>query len=372
VFLGKSRELQSIPILAKVRKMIVASPPIPVLLNIPISSFIQDTSNSNQYLSAKISPQTAWNELILSWNMKPSPNASLIVEVRLFKGNQSSSWYCLGRWNPTAVAAFTKTNEPSTSDTPGVFPRSSVANQDDSWATVNTDTLHLKQPADTIQIRLTTQDFSDLNLLTGSFATANLFATPRPSDTSAWGVLLDAPKRYQNRYPNGGVICSATSTSMLLGYWSQRLGIPSLDNDVPDVVASVYDEGWKGTGNWPFNTAYAGSLPGMTGYVSRLRDIRDLESLIAAGFPVACSVSYNLLKGKPRGSDDGHLVVLVGFTADGDPIFNDPASHEVHTTFKRADFELGWEDSSHTVYLIYPTDVKLPNSTDHEWIGSHS
>ena len=42
---------------------------------------------------------------------------------------------------------------------------------------------------------------------------------------------------------------------------------------VPEVAAVVYDDSFAGTGNWPFNTAFAGSFPGMRSYVTRLDDI---------------------------------------------------------------------------------------------------
>jgi hypothetical protein len=60
----------------------------------------------------------------------------------------------------------------------------------------------------------------------------------------------------------------------------------------------------------------------------------------------------------------GHLLVLVGFTADGDPVLNDPASpsnDEVRKTVDRSQLESAWQNSSHgVVYVIYPQSVRLP------------
>jgi hypothetical protein len=95
-------------------------------------------------------------------------------------------------------------------------------------------------------------------------------------------------------------------------------------------------------------------------YVSRLSGIRDLEQWIEVGVPVGCSVDYTLLQGK-TGPKAGHLVVLIGFTETGDPVFNDPGwSKQVRQTYKRADFERAWVSSNRTVYLVYPKVMKTP------------
>jgi len=155
--------------------------------------------------------------------------------------------------------------------------------------------------------------------------------------------------------------CSPTSVSMVLDFWASKLSRPAMNVDVPDVAVGVFDEKYPGTGNWSFNVAYAGSFPGMVSYVTRLGGINDAESLVRAGIPVVCSVAYNLLKGngKPAGGD-GHLVVLVGFDSDGNPIFNDPGRSDVRQTYKRENFAKAWANSHFTVYLIYPIDTLLP------------
>jgi hypothetical protein len=57
-------------------------------------------------------------------------------------------------------------------------------------------------------------------------------------------------------------------------------------------------------------------------------------------------------------------MVIVGFTADGDPILNDPASSSneaVRNVYTRENFEKVWQDSTGGVsYLYHPSHVKLP------------
>ena len=102
---------------------------------------------------------------------------------------------------------------------------------------------------------------------------------------------------------------------------------PRTDPWVDEVARRTYDAAYEGTGNWPFNTAYAASR-GLSAFVTRLRSLSEAESLVAAGIPVIASVSFSsgALYGAPISSTAGHLLVIVGFTATGDVVVNDPAA----------------------------------------------
>ena len=171
-------------------------------------------------------------------------------------------------------------------------------------------------------------------------------------------------------YPNGKVLCSPTTVSMLLNFWAKRLERPELDPPVPEVAAGVYDVAWKGTGNWCFNMAYAGSFTGIRAYVTRLGDVSEIETWIAAGIPVGLSLDYDRLRAKGPGPN-GHLVVCVGFTATGDVVINDPGTSEhVRKVFPRANFVDAWSYSHNTVYLIYPENVATPIDRYGHWDSS--
>ena len=61
-------------------------------------------------------------------------------------------------------------------------------------------------------------------------------------------------------------------------------------------------------------------------------------------------------------STDGHLITLVGLTADGDAIVNDPASPnnaDVRHVYKRSQLEYRWLDSTSGVgYLIKSPSIR--------------
>jgi len=178
---------------------------------------------------------------------------------------------------------------------------------------------------------------------------------------------LPVPMRAQMNYPNGNVLCSPTSMSMLIWYWAQQLKKPKIDRDVPAIVASIFDPEWNGTGNWSFNTSYAARVPGLTAYVTRLEGTADLAAWVNAGVPVACSVRYGLLKGNAEPSEnDGHIVVVTGFR-DGVMTFNDPGRNVVKMEYKQADFERAWARSYNTVYLVYPDRWLIPKRPGAPW-----
>ena len=166
-------------------------------------------------------------------------------------------------------------------------------------------------------------------------------ATSRPG--VARGVVLDVPRYSQmvhrGHYPRWGgggeAWCSPTSTSMVLGYYdalpaaSTYAWVPSGHTDpwVDEAARSTYDAAYEGTGNWPFNTAYAAPLAGHA-FVTRLRSLREAELFVAAGIPLVASISFGSgeLSGAPISASNGHLVVIVGFRDNGDVVVNDPAA----------------------------------------------
>ena len=307
-----------------------------------------------------ISPKIAFHEMIASWNIEPATNSSIKIEVRAHGSGFVTKWFTMAYW------AFD----------PKVAPRESIKGQHDEFAYVDTDTLVMKKDAQSLDARVTLKTNGDgpkgeLKLLTFSFRNAD---QPQPSSDSpspAWGKSVSVPERAQGNYPNGGVLCSPTSMSMMLWHYSKVLNRPELNKDVPEVESHVWDPVYKGAGNWPFNTAYAGSFPGMRSYVARFESISNLETWIDSGLPVICSVSFDMLRGLPLSpTESGHLVVLVGFTKSGDPIINDPAfKQQVHKTYKRADFEKAWVYSKRTVYLVYPESAKVPQDSEQLWIS---
>jgi hypothetical protein len=328
---------------------------------IPFNSFASFTQSPGTNVhetiltSPEIQTRIRWDELIASWNVEMKSAAALRVEVRAVYPDHTTKWFAMGLWSAD----------------PQKHPRKSVRGQRDADGDVDTDTLVLKQPAERVQIRVILSSAGKhkpkLKFLSLSLLDGKTVREPLPPDRKAWGKVIEVRERSQMAYENGGVLCSPTTVSMLLSYWSQKLGRPGLDCDVPEVVKGVYDPTWGGTGNWVFNTAYAGSFRWMRAYTTRLSDVSELEGFIAKGIPVGLSLCYNRLRGKGR-EPSGHLVVCVGFTKTGDVIMNDPGtSKNVRKTFPRANLIDAWAYSKNAAYLIYPVNTPLPRDEFGQW-----
>jgi hypothetical protein len=295
------------------------------------------------------------DELIASWNAETPKATYLRVEVRARYPAGPTKYYSMGLWSA-------ETNR---------YPRESVLHQKDADGDVVTDTLKLKRPCDRLQIRLTLGGDDGqqpkLKFLGLHLTDTTVTLTALPSNPAALGRAIPVPQRTQMAYTNGVALCSPTTVSMVMAYWARQLRRTELDRDVPDIVSAIYDAKWPGTGNWPFNTAYAGSYRGIQAYVTRLSDLSEVEDWIAAGIPVVLSVCADRLHHKGPGPN-GHLVVCVGFTENGDPVVNDPGSSvKIRRTYPRKDLIYAWSYSRNTVYLIYPEDSEIPKDRFGHW-----
>jgi hypothetical protein len=298
-----------------------------------------------------------WDELIVSWNVPTGVHVK--VEARAIYPERSTKYYVMGLW----------------SDDKDHFPRESVRQQADDDATVKTDTLVLNRAAAKVQLRLTigaTNSNTALKFLGLSFCNSKIPTDTLKPNRAAWGKVLEVPERRQGEYEGGGGWCSPTSLSMDLAYWSDKLHRPELNHTVPETAHAINDGTWGGTGNWPFNTAYAGSYPGVKAYVTRLSDVAELEEWIAAGIPVIVSVSSYLSSDRTSGRDNGHLIVCVGFDDKGDVVVNDPGvsvkkNVRARRTFAREKFVNAWKKSKYAVYLVYPETAKVPKDSFDHW-----
>ena len=316
------------------------------------------SSAETEFTSPVIAFDLSGDELILSWNVELSARSELVMEARALYPGRATRYFNLGVWSAN----------------PAANPPRSTVGQKNEDGDVLTDTLRLSTQASEFQIRARFRwaggglagrlKFLGLAL---SDRAAQSKGDLEPAASGAWGKKLGVPELSQMAYPGGEVWCSPAATAMVLGYWSQALGRDDLHRNVPDVAQAIYDRNWPGTGNWAFNTAYAGSFPGMRGYVTRFADISEIEDWVAKNVPVAASVSYGFLRGKSE-KGDGHLVVCAGFTPDGQMIINDPGTRlNVQKIFPRRDFEKAWATSGNTVYLIYPVSVEPPADRFGHW-----
>jgi len=331
-----------------------------------LNDFANFASSTNKtggtvLLSPVIRSLIAWNELVVSWNATAPTGTFLTVEASAVSSGQATRFYSWGVWSPDN----------------GNYPRRSAGRQKDADGEMRTDTLVLSQLAGAVQVRVTlggtNQELPALKFLGLSFCNTNITPAPPRSNRRAWGKIIATPERSQHSYADEQGWCSPTSLSMVLSRWAEVSQRPEMDLDVPEVARAVYDRQMDGTGNWPFNTAFAGSFKGMRAYVTRFNDISELETWVAAGIPVIISAPWELLKPGRHDPGVGHLTVCIGFTKDGDVVINDPATNlkveSVRHVYKRQNVINAWAASQNTVYLVYPESAKIPKNRLGQWAG---
>jgi hypothetical protein len=323
-------------------------------------SRLPSTDGQTVLLSPPIQAGISWDQMVLSWNVTAPAGTFLRIEASAISAAHQTRFYDMGVWSPD-----NKT-----------YPRTSLRGQQDADGNVDIDTLILKKPAEAAQIRVTLGGNDGavpaLKFLGASFCNTEVPPATRPPNRAAWGKIIATPERSQHGYPGEHGWCSPTSLSMTLARWAAILHRPELDLDVPTVAAAVYDNGFGGTGNWPFNTAFAGGIRGIRSYVTRLDDLSEVEDWIAAGIPVILSARWDLLlPGRPADAD-GHLIVCVGFTENGDVVVNDPATRldkgeTVRRVYKRENVIRAWTKSHNAVYFVYPEDAPIPKDPFGHW-----
>ncbi|MCX5202627.1 peptidase C39 family protein [Streptomyces sp. NBC_00237] len=296
-------------------------------------------------------------EIVPSWNADTPPGTWLAVELcGAYENGSRTPWYVLGRW------ASGETE----------IRRTSVDAQGDGRSSVSTDTVGIGDPASGARL-IGYQLRVILYRLPGSDATPTLWrlgamssAVPDrftvPASVPVRAGELKVPRHSQEihvgqypEYDNGGEAwCSPTSTTMVLEHWGRGPTAEDLawvnpayaDPQVCHAARQTYDHQYAGCGNWPFNAAYAATYRDLNAVVTRLGSLNDLENLIRAGIPAMTSQSFldKELTGAGYGTS-GHLMTVVGFTAAGDVVANDPAAptnDAVRRVYRRREFENVW------------------------------
>lgn len=334
-------------------------------------------------------------EVITSWNARTPAGTWIRIDLQgTYSDGSRTPWYVMGRW--------------ASGDQD--IKRTSVDDQSDDRSSVWTDTLSVDDAASGLRIasyrlRLTLHrapesDATPTVWRAGAMASDVPDRFTVPAAAPGGPRELDVPRYSQNthigqypEYDNGGEAwCSPTSSQMIIEYWGRKPTAEDLawvnpDFDDPQVCHAArytYDHQYEGCGNWPFNAAYAATYDDLRGVVTRLGSLTDLQRLIDVGIPVITSQSFleKELTGAGYGTA-GHLMTVIGFTASGDVIANDPASPDnaaVRRVYRRREWENIWlrtkrhnaegavvSGTGGVCYLYFPAN---PSPTQHRVLRS--
>jgi hypothetical protein len=260
---------------------------------------------------------------VLSWNTHAESGR---LAFRLLRARQpGSDWLDHTEWRPGGAKSFSPDHE---------------------GTHVDVDVVVAVQPFDGIEVRASDVEFELVAFSSPVRARSSL---PYARDA----LILDVPARSQ--YDGAGSErgwCSPAALSMIHAFHG-------IDHSVAQTARAVFDRAYNGTGNWAFNVAYSGKL-GFRGVVAHLCNLDHAQRLIERNLPLAISYSWSdgELPGAPLAHSDGHLVVLCGFTHDGDCAINDPAAPHVRVVYPRSAIERIWQRNEGVAYVVAPVGIE--------------
>ena len=140
----------------------------------------------------------------------------------------------------------------------------------------------------------------------------------------------------------GSRICSPTTVAMILKSYHINVDPLQFAWDTLDPYYDIF-------GVWP-RVVQNGSEYGLRGYVTRYRTWGQAREVLAKGGRIGMSIGRPLY--------GGHLVMLAGFTANGDPIVHDPArSNDGYGhVFNKSDLSHSWFDKGGVAYTFFPEE----------------
>lgn len=312
-----------------------------------------------------------------SWQANTPAGTHISVQLRVLNNNRWSKWYNMGEWGFENTVQFSRTSVNDQSDQDGaIFTDTYASNTEHT----------IKAYRLRVELHATGQTQPHLFQLAAQTASTSAFSSTSPT-TMTHTVDFPVPQLSQydhtGEYPafgeGGEAWCSPTSVAMILKYFGRgptSQDIASLpadpvfvsherrDGEVPYAALHTYDKAYEGTGNWPFNTAYAAAY-GLNTSVRVFTSLRDIESYIKRGQPVVISLNWNNedsrtdndLPGASVSKTAGHLMVVRGLTKQGDVIANDPAAPagdtQVRHVYSRASLERQWLNGSNGTTYVF-------------------
>lgn len=247
-----------------------------------------------------------FHEAMLGWNVDVPPGSGVWFEIRVgAPGQEWSPWMLIGEWGDVSAPVDPVTGYDLGRVEVDVFVSETLHDRVQWRASA------VRSESSAAPVRITLLDI--ITTVAG--------AAPPATPPNNCPIEIDVPFRSQKTPDESlsGRLCSPTSVTMVLA-------ARGVDLPLEQVAATAYDKRHDIYGNWPRNVQAAYEL-GRRARLTRINTWGEAERILAAGQPLV--ISFSAKEGElpqaPYSSTSGHLIVLTGFTAEGDLIVNDPA-----------------------------------------------
>jgi Peptidase_C39 like family/Secretion system C-terminal sorting domain len=266
-----------------------------------------------------------------SWNGHvPSDKSSFKVLIRFYK-NSWSPWLTIGFWKQNIWSSYGSTS----------FSGGKI---DIDNAVLNS--YYTKWQFQVVMKRSTSNELSpDLYKLSFyvSDSKTPIDITSIVNDKPA-AIFIPTQHYYQYALDPGigGDICSPTSVSMVLRSYDIKV-------DPLQFAKDNYDDYWGMFGIWPRAVQNAAEYK-LNGAVTRYRTWSETREVLAAGGRIVMSVGPPLYT--------GHLMMLAGFDAQGNPLVHDPAqSNGYGYKFNKTSLSQSWFSKGGIAYTFFYEDT---------------
>jgi hypothetical protein len=268
-----------------------------------------------RYLSPITKLSFPAKELVLTWNALTPKQTWLHIQFRVKNETDDwSNWFDLADWRRAA-------------------PSERNAN-DDAYGVLEVDILKASKDFHYVQYRI--GFYTEALGVAPTLKTVSLAYT-QPNAVKDKKVAVEAPvgKKTILSVPwlsqlrtdhvddydliNAGV-CAPTSITMAMNYYGKKFTVGDIARYAHDPIADIY-------GNWAFLVATAGEN-GFQAWVERFRHWKEVRRYVDKGVPVIVSVAYpkGTFSAAPDAESPGHLMVVKGFTKEGNVLVNNPGT----------------------------------------------
>ena len=294
---------------------------------------MQDGATQGYMILKPDTSEHPFNRGLPSWNgTVHDDNTSFLIQMRFPEGSGWSDWLTVGYWKDYIWGSYGKTSF--------------------SGGYVDIDYVKLNSYSNRWQFRINMLRKNASEPSPTLYKVSFYVSDTRTTDSIDYdSILNDNPAEifipteffYQYAIDDeiGGSICSPTSVSMALRSYDMEV-------DPYEFAVDTYDPYHKIFGVWPRAVQNA-SEKGLEGTVDRYRTWSEAREVLAQGGRIVMSV------GRPLYA--GHLMMLAGFTSNGNPIVHDPArSNGYAHVFNKSDLSQSWFDKGGIAYTFFPAD----------------
>ncbi len=311
-------------------------------------------TNARFYLSEAeaITTPYAFTSLVASWGAtNTSADAYVRVRIALKVNGSWSNWVSYGEWG------FEKSNgNASGTESKGLVKIST----DEVMCVSGTATaIQYEVTLTRTSTSVASPKFKYISL-TPQYVSSYSYEVNR--DHLPESVCHDVPKRYQldvtstTNGVSGNVMCSATSTTMMLEHYGKsseivaratQLGYTYPQEYIARNVVRDVNMSGGGFGNWTYNTV-AMSHYGFKSYVARFYSIEELMYQLTKG-PVCLSISKCTMtqyEGYKQYSHSGHIIVAIGYQYINGNLYitcNDPYVSQVKCNYSESLITTYWK-----------------------------